>query len=149
MYAPHVATIYNAFEGADLNILYNITILDGVLMDESKGTNIAHSGLDDADSVTLFVPFDVKATGADGNNKTYLPPKEFYASSNKASHWTLDTGGQASGVSTYFVKGTVVEAENQSYAKMRGKYDAVYNVSTVDIRDFGTPDMRHWQVGGR
>lgn len=149
MYAPHVATVYNAYEDANLNILYNITILNGVLMDESKGTNIAESGLMDADAVTMFIPFDVQAVDALGNTKTYLPPKEFYASAEKGSHWTLDTGGQASGVATYFVKGTVVETVNSSYAKLREKYDAVYNVSSVDIRDFGTSDMRHWQVGGK
>lgn len=149
MYAPHVATVYNAYEDASYNILYNITILNGVLMDDSKGTNISKSGLSDADSVTMFIPFDVQAVDALGNAKTYLPPKEFYATANKASYWTLDTGGQASGVATYFIKGSVVETTNQSYAKLREKYDAVYNVSTVDIRDFGTDDMRHWQVGGR
>lgn len=149
MYAPHVATVYNAYEDSSYNIVYNITILNGVFMDESKGTNIAKSGLSDADAVRMFIPFDVKAVDSLGNAKTYLPPKEFYASANKSLYWTLDTGGQASGVATYFVKGSVVETTDKSYAKMREKYDAVYNVSSVDIRDFGTADMQHWQVGGR
>lgn len=151
MYAPHVATLYNAYENADLTLSYSITVLDGVLMDESNGTNIEKSGLADADAVTMFIPDSVHAyDNATGNAKTYLPPKQFYAATNKASYWTLDAGGQSSGAASYFIKGIIVETgANSSYMKMREKYDAVYNVSSVYIRDFGTPDMRHWQVGGK
>lgn len=148
MYAPHVVTVYNAYEDGNLNIVYNVTVLNGVLMDESKGTNIVKSGLSDADAVTMFIPDGVDARdGTTGNAKTYLPPKEFYASQNKSSYWTLDTGGQESATATYFIKGNIVE--NLSYAKLREKYDAVYDVSSVDVRDFGTPNMRHLQVGGK
>ena len=148
MYAPHVVTIYNAYESENLDLAYNITVIKGVLMDESRGTNIAKSGLSDADTVTLFIPFSAKAVdGVAGVERTYLPPKAFYSSTSKDEHWTLDTGGQSSGVASFFVKGRVVDSG--SYSSLRSRYDAVYNVSSVDIRDFGTPDMQHFQVGGK
>ena len=27
-------------------------------------------------------------------------------------------------------------------------YDDVYKVTKVDMKDFGSPSMQHWQVGG-
>ena len=35
------------------------------------------------------------------------------------------------------------------YAKMREMYDDVYDITTIDVRDFGSSDMQHFQVGAR
>ena len=141
---PHIATVYNSYEGTNGTVL-NVTILHGVLIDESTGTGNNRLGLSDADAVKMYIPLEVCAKGTSGTQKTYLPPREFYASSDKSSYWTLDTGGQASGVGTYFAKGEVVSSD--SYAKFRAGHDGVYDVSDVKTRDFG--GLQHFEVSGK
>lgn len=148
MYTPHVVTLILADEQDD-GMHYNPVILDGVFLDLSKRSNINRSGLADADSATLFIPFSVKAyDGETGNDKTYIPPKGYAAMVDKSGYWTLFDGGESSGAECFFIKGKIDE-EALSYAEALKKYDYVYRVSTVDLRDFGRESMRHWQVGGR
>ena len=40
-------------------------------------------------------------------------------------------------------------SEKEARKKMREMYDDVYDITTIDTRDFGSPDMQHWQVGAR
>ncbi len=144
---PHVVTVFNMWENPDtLETLYYVTILRGVLLDISKGTNIAKTGLTDADTATLYIPFTVTAESSTGDAKTYADPKKFYRAENKSELWTLDSGGQSSSTSTYFAKGEITDA--MSLARLKEEYDYVYDVSSVDVRDFGG-EMRHWQVGGK
>lgn len=143
---PHTVTVFNSYEDDDLKMHNSITILRGVLLDVSKGTNVAKTGLADADAATLYIPFSVDAVSTTGDKKTYVEPKAFYAAENQQGLWTLDSGGQSNSTSTYFVKGEV--SEMMSLKELRQAYDFVYDVSTVDVRDFGGA-MRHWQVGGK
>lgn len=149
MYTPHVVTFYNATEDPEtLEIRYNITILDGVFLDRSQASNIEKTGLQDADSATLFIPFTVNAVdGTTGAKKEYIGPKAYRRLEDKSGYWTLEPGGKSSNVDCFFVKGRVVDQEG--YRSLREKQDDVYTVTTVDTRDFGSADMQHWQVGGR
>lgn len=140
MYTPHIVTLVMATEG-DNGVEYNSVVLNGVFLDLNKRSNINRSGLADADAATLFIPFSVNA------DKQYLPPKEYERQSDKSSYWTVFDGGEASGADCYFVKGEIDAPV--SYAEAREQYDYVYQVSSVDLRDFGSERMRHWQVGGR
>lgn len=149
MYAPHVVTIYNASENAaTLMNEYNITILRGVFLDISKGANVIKSGLENADSATLFIPFGIDAVnGVTGQIQTYLNPKEYTQAEDKSLYWTVRPGGSGTSDDCFFVKGEVVDqAEFQS---INARYNDVFRVSSVDPRDFGSPDMQHWEVGGR
>ena len=76
---PHVVTVFNSYEDDDLKMRYSVTILRGVLLDVSKGTNVAKTGLIDADAATLYIPFSVEAVSTTGDKKTYVDPKVFYA----------------------------------------------------------------------
>lgn len=151
MYAPHTVTLYNVAQNPLTDTpVYNVTILEGVFLDVAEATNIQKSGLADADAATLFVPFSVKATdGVDHTAKTYLAPKRYNALTlaNRAPYWTLETGGQDTGTQCFFVKG--VQVSSDGYKAMRNSLDYVYDIRTVDIRDFGSEDMQHWQVGGK
>lgn len=149
MYTPHIVTLYNVTENPDtLEVEYNITVLLGVFLDRSHARNIEKSGLRDADSATLFIPFDVKAVdGETGKEKKYIGPKAYRALDDATEYWTLEAGGTSSGVDCFFVKGIFVSKDG--YNVIRDENDDVYDVTTVDTRDFGSEDMQHWQVGGR
>ena len=64
---PHVVTVYNT-ETTELpendfkpTLINHITVLHGVLLDASKGSNVSKSGLEGADAVTLYIPVRVRA----------------------------------------------------------------------------------------
>lgn len=144
MYAPHTVTLYYVTEDKVTfeNTNY-ITVLEGVFVDSVKGANVRASGLENADSVNLYIPFDVNATdGITGATKTFLPPKQYEAQENKYGYWTLDVSGNC-----FFVKGVVVEP-TQDFQYINLNYDDVHRVTKVDMKDFGSEHMRHWEVGG-
>lgn len=149
MYTPHTVTIYNVSENPDtLEQEYNVTFLRGVFLDRRQAINIEKSGLQDADAATLFIPFSVEAIDAETESpKEYIGPKAYRQLSDVTGYWTLEPGGVSSGADTFFVKGEVLSYEG--YGKMREQYDDVYDITTVDMRDFGSEDMQHWQVGAR
>lgn len=141
MYAPHVITLYNLELGDDLTGQpnnYNITILSGVLVDAVHATNVRESGLENADNVTVYIPFSVNS-----GVKTYLPEKEYEKSADKGAHWTLRTQND------FFIKGEVIGTDVLSFADANERFDDVYRISVVDVKDFGSDEMRHWEVGGK
>lgn len=148
MYTPHTVTIYNVEISGDKTTTKEtrtnyITILRGVFLDASKGTNVRESGLEGADAVVLHIPFSVTAVdGVTGAEKRYVGPMKFWRAEDKSEIWTLSVDQN-----TFFIKGEVVEPEqNRMYFDM--KYDDVYNVTKIDTKDFGSPAMQHWEVGG-
>lgn len=149
MYTPHTVTIYNVGENPDtLEQEYNMTFLRGVFLDRRQAANIEKSGLRDADAATLFIPFSVEAVDAvTGAPKEYIGPKAYRQLADTSGYWTLEPGGLGSGADSFFVKGEVVNY--LGYGKMRELYDDVYDITTIDTRDFGSADMQHWQVGAR
>lgn len=149
MYAPHTVTIYNASENMDtLKNEYNITVLKGVFLDISKGANVLKSGLANADSATLFIPFGVRAVnGVTGRVQKYVEPKEYERLPDKSFYWTIRAGGTNSNKDCFFVQGNVVA--EMDFQELNAYYDNVFRVSSVDPRDFGDPGMQHWEVSGR
>ena len=147
MYTPHTVTVYNVVQETDMATFEETervytTILRGVFLDASKARNVNQSGLVSADAVDLFIPFSVEAVdGATGAVKTYAGPQEFWAAQDRTGLWTLSVEGN--GGETFFVKGEVVEPVAVARA-----HDESYTVTKVDTKDFGRPQMRHWQVGG-
>ena len=137
MYTPHTVTLVMAQEDG-----YNSVILRGVFLDLSKRSNVNKSGLADADSATLFIPFDV------GANKEYILPKAYADLEDKDDFWTLFDDGEESGADCYFIKGEAFD-HLYPYSTAKQHYDYCYRVSSVDLRDFGSERMRHWQVGGK
>lgn len=148
---PHTVTVYNKVEDETTGAaIYNITILRGVFLDISKGANVMKSGLVSADSATLYIPMSIKAINADtGEEQTFVNQKEYerLAQSMRHGYWTLRPGGSSSSVDCFFVKGELTE--NTSFSDLKNRYDDVYDVSTVDTKDFGSKSMWHWEVGGR
>lgn len=145
---PHTVTIYNVVQETDKTTFEDketlyVTILRGVLCEASKAVNVRESGLEGADAVNLYIPFSVDAVdGTTGKAKTYAPPQAFLAAENKSKLWTLSVNGN--GGLTFFIKGEFV-TDNMPVAL---SHDGCYNVTKVDEKDFGSVDMRHFEVGG-
>ena len=150
MYAPHTVTIYNVTQESDESFNDTqksyITVIRGVFLEASKAANVRESGLEGADAVNLYIPFSTPAVdGVTGAEKRYVGPQEFWRSADKSGLWTLSTDGN--GGTTFFIKGNVVEPE-KSEQQIEGLYDDVYKVTKVDMKDFGSVSMRHFEVGG-
>lgn len=141
MYTPHTVTLILAEESNSGEMEYNAVVLSGVFLDLNKRSNVNKSGLADADAATLFIPMSISP------GKTYLPPKAYQALADKSQYWTLYDDGESSGAECYFVKGALPAPLPFRDAKQQ--YDYVYRVTSVDLRDFGSAKMHHWQVGGR
>lgn len=147
---PHTITLYTTRNETDPNTYKDvttnyITLLKGVLVDESKAANVRKSGLESADAVNLYIPFDVEAVDAvTGEAKQYIGPIEFWRADDKPAYWTLTTGQD-----TWFVKGEAIPDPSwpaeSVYDRINGMYDSVYNVTKVDIKDFGR--LQHFEVG--
>lgn len=144
---PHTVTLYtvvteedpSTFEETTTNY---ITILRGVLLDAVKAKNVNESGLEGADSVALYVPKDVEAVdGVTGEKKQYVGPVEFWKMEDRSGFWTLSVGENS-----FFVKGEAVHPD-WSGQKIDAAYGDVYNINTVDFKDFGG-EMSHWEIGG-
>lgn len=155
---PHTITLYNISIETDKDTLEDrvtnhITILKGVLVDDSKAVNVRESGLVGADAVNLYIPFDVEAVdGVTGEKKGYLPPIEFWRSEDMGRHWTLAISAKGAALNgyTFFIKGVALPPEGVRPDLVRevveGMYDDVYNITKVDTKDFG--GLMHWEVGG-
>ncbi len=153
MYCPHTVTVINAIkENGEMR--YYAAVLRGVMMQAVSASVTGDSGLNPAASVfsfkeaaTLFIPFSVKVTSLDGETElTYLSPIAYEAAADKSSHWTLRSGSKDAPANCFFVKGEVTEP--CGYAEANATYDQVYNITAVDMHDYGSPAMRHWEVTG-
>lgn len=148
MYTPHTVTVYNIVRETDPATLdevthVHITILRGVMLQASKGANVRQSGLEGADAANLYIPFAVEAVdGKTGAAKTYAKPQEFVKAADRSGLWTLSYNGN--GGETVFVKGEFI-SDNMTVVQY---HDDCYKVTKVDAMDYGSADMRHFEVGG-
>lgn len=139
---PHTVTVYTITEDMEtLDVMTNITVVRGVLVDASKAANVRASGLDGADSVNLYIPFDAESVdGVTGADKAYIEPKSYHAAIDKTDIWTMDPG------ISFFVKGEVVNPD-LTFQEINERYDNVHMITKVDTKDFG--NLQHFEVGGK
>nr|DAO89015.1 MAG TPA: hypothetical protein [Caudoviricetes sp.] len=144
---PHVVTVYNTYVETDPSTLEettanHITVLRGVLLDASKGSNVTKSGLEKADAVNLYIPFSVEAVdGVTGIQRKYVGPVEFWKADDKSDLWTLSVARDS-----FFIKGEAIHPD-WTVQTIEAAYDGVYDITKVDEKDFGG-EMAHWEVGG-
>lgn len=150
---PHTITVYNVSIETDKatfedKLVNHIAVLRGVLVDASKAVNVRESGLEGADAVNLYIPFDVEAVdGETGSPKKYVPPLEFWKAEDKSDIWTLSVGGTKThnvDGSCFFVKGEAVHPD-WNVDKIEMMYDHVYEITKIDPKDFG--GLQHFEVG--
>lgn len=138
----HTVTVYLTGEDpVTFEAENHITVLRGVFYDSAKAVNVRESGLTNADSVNLIIPFSVEAVdGVTGEPQAYLSPKKYETAMDRSAHWTIKTGEDC-----FFVKGEVVRP-GLSFREINSSFDNVHRVTSVDGKDFGL--LKHWEVGG-
>lgn len=144
---PHTVTVYVTLHETDLTTMkdvekHYITVLKGVLLVASKAKNVNESGLEGADAVNLYIPLSVDARdGKTGIAQKYTGSVEWWRTADKGAIWTLSNAGNC-----FFVKGEHVHPD-LPVQTIKAMYDDVYNVTKIDLLDFGG-DMAHLEVGG-
>lgn len=151
----HTVTMYNVEIYMDKStfkdvLVNHITVLRGVLLDDTKAVNKRESGDEGADAVDLYIPFDVQAVdGVTEKPKKYVGPLEFWKAENKSEFWTMSVGGtKTHGVngSCFFVKGKAVHP-NLNVDLIEMMYDDVYDITSIDKKDFG--GLQHFHIGAK
>lgn len=102
----------------------------------TKGRNISKSGLENADTVKLYVDTAEQA-------HEYVKPKEYESLADKSNIYTFTPQID------FIVKGDVsteTSLDEGFFEYMLNKYDDVYRVTTVDEY---TEVMAHLEVGGK
>nr|WP_308743206.1 DUF6751 family protein [uncultured Anaerocolumna sp.] len=118
MYTNADITVYTLSDG------YKTHHIEGVFWDESKQSNVIKSGLSTIDSITIYVPFE-----------------------NIPSEIKFTTGKD------YIVKGLINDTIDNSspqkysetFAALKKKHD-VFTLSVCDKKDYGSEDMRHYEL---
>ncbi len=143
---PHVITLYNALAPAGAETREeaagsHVTVLRGVLLDERQGDTVDALGHNGADACTLYAPFSVQAIdGFTGVSRKYAAPDVFQGARDKSGLWTFGLEG-----SCFFLKGEFV-APGKPLEELEQLYGGAYTIIGVHARDYGTRDMRHWEV---
>ena len=150
MYTNANATLYNYFKDKNTGkATYTKTFLHGVFWDDTKHTNVLKSGLSTIESVSIYVPFEVNSDG-----KQYLPPKEYskLSEGDLGAYYTFSTNSQdliVEGLVDYNIDNTSAQTISASLSYLKNNYDKVMTVSVVDEKNYGSDNMRHWEIGGK
>ena len=102
-------------------------LIDNVFWDDSLGVNL-DSGYENADKVNIFIPFDKN------DLSNYKEPKQY-----NGIGWTLQNGD-------FIIKGDVVETEVNGIKDLKN-YE-VFEITVIDKKDFGSPNMQHFEIRG-
>ena len=133
-------TVFNYVEDKKQGTaLWYPTVLDGVELQITKGTNISKSGNVSADTASIHIKIN------DDIRKTYKKPMEFKVLEDKQGYFTLKPDDFiASGA----YRGDVVDDSdypNGFFEHMKSTHDDVFNITTVDV----FKAIPHFEVGGK
>lgn len=133
MYTNADVTIYNRYFDKETRLdKYKRTVMRNVFFDEKKASNRLQSGLESADHVLVLIPFE-SVTQAE-----FVPYRDFKGAKDT---FTLQTGDK-------IVKGELEYEIDGGITDLDKKYET-FTITSVDTKDFGSPHMRHWEVGGK
>ncbi len=136
MFTNTSATIYIKRKTGE----YLRTVLDAVFWNESQGTRYSQDGRHSQDGLFCAIPFSVKT------EKTYALSKEWEQMNleDAKKSWTLKPGD-------LIVKGDCpyMYGPESPISALTSQFDGVYAITSVQTADFGSEDMRHWEVSGK
>lgn len=127
-------TVFNrVYDKATRMDTWVATHLRGVFWEDCKAANVVKSGMRDADSVRIFIPFFVDAEGK-------IFEKSMGFQKNPKNHFTLRAEDKiVRGIVTY----------DGSITKLQDEFDDVMTITSVDTFDYGSDGMQHWEVSGK
>lgn len=117
---------------------YQRTVINNVMWQGAKASSAASGGLLASNTANIFIPF---ALGTQ-----YKDAQTWLALVSKTGYWTLQEGD-------VIVKTAVTDEITTSpvftLTNLKAKYANVVIVTSVDLADYGSPDMQHWQIGAK
>ena len=122
-------SVFNKFTDKQKKVTFKKHYIENVFWDDSQGIN-RNTGYDKADAVNVYIPKNKN------DLSEYIKPKE-YAKVGKG--WTLENGD-------FIIKGKVEENEVQGIKDL-SNYQ-VFTITLVDDKDFGSPNMQHFEIRG-
>lgn len=125
-------SVFNKYTDEEKNVVFTKHLIDNVFWDDSKGIN-RNLGYENADDVNVFIPKN------QNDMSGYVEPKKYKGLNNT---WTLENGD-------FIVKGNVEESSVTSIKELLKKYDNVFTISLVDDKDFGSANMKHFEIRGK
>lgn len=122
-------SVFNKYQPAfeKNNVVFKKHVIENVFWDDSNGVNLDH-GYDKADKVNVYIPKDKN------DLSDYANPKQY-----NGSNWTLNNGD-------FIIKGEVAENEVSGIKDLKD-YE-VFTITMVDDKDFGSPNMQHFEIRG-
>lgn len=121
-------TVYNKYTNPNTKVVtYKRHLIDNVFWDDSLGVNLNH-GYDNADKVNVYIPKYKNDMTKFVNSKQY-----------NGSGWTLQDGD-------FMIKGNCTIAEVNGVKEL-SDYN-VFRITVIDDKDFGSPNMQHFELRG-
>lgn len=125
-------SVYNKYINTTTKaITFKKHLIDNVFWDDSKGINL-NKGYDNADNVNIFIP------KSQNDMSKYVSPRNYLG----GSEWTLQNGD-------FIVKGNTNLSSVSKISELNELYDNVFTITLVDDKDFGSDNMRHFEIRGR
>lgn len=128
-------TIYNHYIEGGVD-KWHRTYLGRCKWEDRKAANVLRSGLLDADSVAVYMPF-IKAP-----TPVYVTPVAWQALTNWDNLFTFQKGD-------FIVRCNISQEITPEFpiSKLKAAYDSVVKITSVDRMDAGSARMHHWQIG--
>lgn len=141
MYTPHTITIFNSYKNdGDKTTYYQPTRLTGVFRQGARAQSTDSNGIVKRGTDKLFIPLTV--TAEDG--RQYVKPSDFAAltEDERAESWTLNERGD------FYIMGTYTAPEDGviRWDDIRTAHRSGHKILTVKICDYGSDELRHWEV---
>lgn len=122
-------TVYNKYiENRETK--YKKSYIKNVHWEDTEGFNILQSGLTSADKSKIYIPF--YSCGE------YVTPIEFRKTQEGFTLQSEDI----------IVKG-LIDDEFTTVKNLEKNHDYVRLITTVDVRDYGSKDLQHFEVGAK
>lgn len=127
-------TVYNITVDPDTRLeVLSRAYIPRCLYMASEGVNVIKSGLNTADAAKIYITMDWLREA----DKHGVDPQHFV---NPAEQFTITKG-------CIVVKG--MAPEGMTLKQLEQNFDHVHLVTSVDIRDFGSPRLHHLEVGAK
>lgn len=143
MFFKDSITLYNACYNKELGVNeYFKTYLTGINWQGQQNINVTDKGIMSADSIKIIIPFSIDSEG-----KKYIEPKEFESLNiaEKRKYFTFNNNDKV-------VKGLIdfdIDSKTGKTIKvLENLFDNVININSIITHDFGSVNMKSWEIGG-